>query len=384
MRRTAFIAAAAAFAISGVLAGAPAHAQSGEPIPVLVSIPITGPVASFGEHSRWGFELAFSQTNEAGGINGRPIEVDYEDNRCNPAEAVKSVTLALGQKDYVTVLDGLCSSATLAIMPLIERANVPMITANSSATAIAEKSGVGGNEWMFKVNPADGGLTEAIVAWLEKEGKADKIALLAEDTDFGRAGADGFTAALEKRGKKLAAIEYYQQGTAEFTGVLTKLRSLDANSIALYSVAADFQNLIRQYFSMGLKTPLTGRLLLNDVPEEIMKRGALDGTTTVQPYTVEIDTPENAKFVAAFEAMHGVKPNLLSFESYETGLVLADAMKRAKEITPSAIRDAIETTSFTSILGTEIAFDDNHLAHNNAVILRVKDGKVQVLGFSGT
>jgi branched-chain amino acid transport system substrate-binding protein len=366
------------------MSGGAALAQTGEPIPVLVSIPITGPVASFGEHSRWGFELAFAETNAAGGINGRKIEADFEDNRCNPAEGVKSVTQALSRKTYVTVLDGLCSSATLAIMPVIERANIPMITANSSATAIAEQSGVGGNRWMFKVNPADGGLTEAIVAWLEKEGKADKIALLAEDTDFGRAGADGFSAALAKRNLKLAAVEYYQQGTAEFSGVLTKLRALDPNSIALYSIAADFQNLIRQYFSMGMKTPLTGRLLLNDVPEEIMKRGALDGTTTVQPYTIEIETDANVRFVAAFEAMHGVKPNLLSFESYETGMVLADAMKRAASIDPAAIRDAIETTSFPSILGTKIEFDDHHLAHNNAVILRVTDGKVQVLGFSGT
>jgi branched-chain amino acid transport system substrate-binding protein len=380
MKTLSSILAAAALSLSVTAAAA----QDSEVIPVLVSIPITGPVASFGEHSRWGFELAFAQTNEDGGINGRKIEADYEDNRCNPAEAVKSVTQALDSKDYLAVLDGLCSSATLAIMPIIEREEVPMITANSSATAIAEQSGVGGNDWMFKVNPADGGLTEAIVAWLEKEGKAEKIALLAEDTDFGRAGAEGFTAALEKRGLELVAVEYYQQGTADFTGVLTKLKAIDANSIALYSIAADFQNLIRQYVSTGMKTPLTGRLLLNDVPEEIMKSGVLDGTTTVQPYTIEIETPENTEFVAAFEAMHGVKPNLLSFESYETGLVLADALRRAESIDRSALRDAIETTKFRSILGTEIEFDDNHLAHNNAVILRVNNGKVEVLGFSGT
>ncbi len=121
-----------------------AHAQSGEPIPVLVSIPITGPVASFGQHSRWGFELAFAQTNEAGGINGRPIEASYEDNRCNPAEAVKSVTFALSQKDYVTVLDGLCSSATLAIMPIIERngpaGSRPISTPRTCATPVAAGS----------------------------------------------------------------------------------------------------------------------------------------------------------------------------------------------------------------------------------------------------
>src|SRR5436190_23282821 len=55
------------------------------------SIPITGNLAFFGQHSRWGAELAIEEANAAGGPLGRKIEMDFQDNRCNPAEAVKSV-----------------------------------------------------------------------------------------------------------------------------------------------------------------------------------------------------------------------------------------------------------------------------------------------------
>jgi ABC-type branched-chain amino acid transport systems, periplasmic component len=80
----------------------------------------------FGQHSRWGAELAAAEANAKGGVLGRKVEIDFQDNRCNPAEAVKSVTQMLAEKKYVAIFDGLCSSAALAIMPLVERAGIPL------------------------------------------------------------------------------------------------------------------------------------------------------------------------------------------------------------------------------------------------------------------
>jgi branched-chain amino acid transport system substrate-binding protein len=362
--------------------GGPAHAA--DPIYIGTSIPMSGGLAFFGQHARWGTELAIEEANAAGGVLGRKLAVEFHDNRCNPSEGVKSVSQMLSQKKYVAILDGLCSSVVLAIMPLVKRAGVPLIVANGSASAIAAGSGVGGNEWTFKVNPADGGLAEAMVAWLHKEGKSANIAALAEDSDFGRGGADAFRIALKKRGLKLMSEDYYPQGTADFTAVLTKLRAQKPDSIALYSVGADFKNLIRQFFTNKVGIPLTGRLISDLIPKEIMASGALEGTTTVQPYTPEIDTPANIAFKATFKTKYGELPNLLSFESYETTKVLIDAIKRAGSDDPAKIRDALVTTKLLSILGTTIEFDKNHLAHNNAVIMRIIDGAVVVLGLSKT
>ncbi len=379
MRRLAVAAVTLTIALS--LAGG---ALAQEAIHIGSSIPITGGVAFFGQHARWGTELAVAEANATGGALGRKIEVNFQDNRCNPAEAVKSVTQMLSEKKYVALLDGLCSSVVLAIMPLIERANVPLVVANASATAVAERSGVGGNRWTFKVNPTDASLAEAMVGWLHKEGKAEKIAFLGEDTDFGRSGMLGFEAALAKRNLKLVSKDFYQQGTADFTTAFTKLRAQRPNSIALYSIAADFQNLIRQYHSFGVGIPLTGRVLSDQIPKEILASGALDGTTSVQPYTPEIETAANKAFIAAFQKMHNNPPNLLSYMSYETTRVLIDAIRRAGKADPVAIRDALEKTKLTGLLGDEIAFDGNHLAHKSAVILTIKNGQVVILGLSKT
>jgi branched-chain amino acid transport system substrate-binding protein len=368
----------AVFAYAGL-----AQSQEG-PILIGASIPLTGGVSTFGQHSRWGAELAVSEANAKGGVLGRKIEVDFQDNRCNPAEAVKSVTQMLSEKKYVAIFDGLCSSAALAIMPLVERAGVPFVVANASATSIAERSGVGGNKWTFKVNPTDLSMLDALVGWLDKEGKAGNIAFLGEDSDFGRAGSTGLETALKKRNLKLASVDFFQKGTADFTPVFTKIKARKPALFAIYAVDADFQNAMRQWYSMGGGVPLTGRVLVDQVPKEIMDSGFLDGTTSVQPYDPSVDTPGNKAFVEAFRKLHNVPPILVSFESYEAMKVLIDAIRRAGKADPAAIRDALATTKMPSMLGTVIEFDDHNLAHNNAIILTIKGGKVMVVGMSKT
>jgi branched-chain amino acid transport system substrate-binding protein len=373
----------AAAALAVMASTAFAQSQTG-PIMIGASTPLTGGVAHFGQHARWGAELAIEEANAKGGALGRKIAIEFQDNRCNPAEAAKSVTQMLAEKKYAAIFDGLCSSAALAIMPLVERAQVPFIVANASATSIAERSGVGGNKWTFKVNPTDASMLEALVGWLEKDGKAANIAFLGEDSDFGRAGSGGLEAALKKRNQKLVMTDYFQKGTADFTPVLTRIKARKPALLALYAVDADFQNAIKQWYSLGGGVPLTGRVLVDQVPKEIMASGFLDGTTSVQPYDPSIDTPGNKAFVETFTKKYGVPPMLISFESYETIHILIDAIRRSGDASPAAIRDALEKTKYQSMLGTTLEFDANNLIHNNAIIFMIKGGKVVIVGMSKT
>ena len=361
-----------------------ASAQQG-PILIGATIPMTGTVATFGQHSRWGAEQAIAEANAQGGVLGRKIEMEFQDNRCNPAEGVKSVTQMISQKKYVAIFDGLCSSVALAVMPVIERAGLPFVVANASATSIAEKSGVGGNAWTFKVNPTDASLLNALVDWLHKEGKAGNIAFLGEDTDFGRAGSSGLEAALKRHNLKLASVDFYQKGAADYTAVFSKIKSQKPALLAMYSIDADFQNAMRQWHGMGGGIPLTGRVLVDQVPKEIMASGLLDGTTAVQPYDSTVDTPENKAFVEAYKKRSGgTTPIMVGFESYEATRILIDAIRRAGSTDPAAIRDALKKTRYQSIIGGTVEFDENNLAHNNAIILGIQKGKVVVLGQSKT
>ena len=179
----------------------------------------------------------------------------------------------------------------LAAMPLAARAGVPYIVANPSATSISDGSGVGGNTWTFKVNPSDATMLQSLVAWLEKQGVAGRIAVLAENTDYGRGGAKALGDLLGKDGKALLSTDYFEKGTTDFTNVFARIGASHPSQLAIFAIGADTANLLNQYAEAGGGAPLTGRIQLEQIPKEIAASPVFAGLSTVQPWDITVDTP---------------------------------------------------------------------------------------------
>src|SRR5262249_1036048 len=145
-----------------------------------------------------------------------------EDNRCNPAEGVKAATKLLTETKVVALFGGMCSSVTLAVMPIVQRAQIPFIVTISTAQSIAQQAGAGGNEWTFKTNPSDDTMAEGIAEKLKADG-VKRLAFLAEETDYGRGGVKVFTEAAKKRGIEIIATEYFPQGMPDFSTAMAKM-----------------------------------------------------------------------------------------------------------------------------------------------------------------
>lgn len=371
-------------AVAALGLGAP-PARAEEPLHIGVAEPLTGVNAFYGQQSRFGAELALAEANAAGGINGRLVEAEYQDNECNPAEGVKSISQMLSAKRDIAIFDGGCSSVALAAMPLVDRAGVPFIVANPSATSISDGSGVGGNKWTFKVNPSDSTMLQSLVDWLDKQGVDGRIAVLAENTDYGRGGAKALGDLLAAKGKKLLSADYFEKGTTDFTNVFARIAASHPSQIAIFAIGADTSNLLNQYAEAGGGAPLTGRIQLEQIPMEIAASPVFAGLSTVQPWDMTVDLPANRHFVEAFRAMAKQDPTVNGWDAYEAMRVLLAGLKAAgPNPTPAGLRDALEKTDIPAMLGGNITFDDHHLAHVNAVVLTLKDGKTVALGMSKT
>lgn len=364
--------------VTGTLTGV--HAED---IRIGLSTPLTGGVASLGQHEKWGAEFAIEAINEDGGISGNKLVLDTQDNQCNPTQGVTSVENLLQNKP-AAIMGALCSSVTLAVMPIIARAEVPLVVGVSTSKLITEKSGVGGNEWTFRINPSDEGLAVAIANYLADEGSIKTVAFVGEDTDYGRGGHEAMAAALNAKGIEVVSTDFFQGGTSDFTTLLTRLSSAVPDAVAVYAVGADEINFLRQFRSMGIESKLTGRIAFDELQDTLVASGTLDGATSVFPYAAGLETEPNKVFVDAFKEKYGELPNYQSFEAYEAVQVIADAIKRAGSTEPATIREALETTKLTSLTGSEISFDQNNQAHNDAIIMKVVGSEVVVEAQSGT
>jgi branched-chain amino acid transport system substrate-binding protein len=355
-----------------------------DPIVIGLSSPQTGGAAYLGQHQRWGAELAINEINAAGGAIGQQLELSVQDNQCNPTQGATSAEQLISVGKVSAIVGALCSSATLSIMPIIEKAKIPLVVETSTSPKITEQAGVGGNTWTFRINPSDSELAVGLARFLIADGKIKKVAFAGEDTDYGRGGHSALKTVLEKNGIEVGDGDFFGRDTQDFSAFLARMASEKPDAIALYLNGADELNFLRQYRASGLTVPLTGRVEFSELQEGIVESGAINGATSVYPYSEQIPAGENAAFVETFKKKFGELPNTQSYEAYTAIKLVADAIERAKSSEPAKIRDALESAAYKATLGDVLKFDDHHQAHPSAVILQIENGKVVVKGLFNT
>src|SRR5256884_1775568 len=148
---------------------------------------MSGPGSYFGVQDKQGIELAIEQLNKTG-VNGYRFEVQYEDSACSPLPATQAAKRLLEQYKPDVVLDEECSDATLAIMPLMEQAKVPLLNAGSSSIKVIDP----GNPWTFRIMPNEVMQGVDIATNAYKRLNARTAVLLYENTNAGIGNAKVF------------------------------------------------------------------------------------------------------------------------------------------------------------------------------------------------
>ena len=357
-----------------VLAATPAAAQS---IQIGLSTPVTGPAAVASEWERWGVDLALEEVNAAGGLLGRKVEVITHDNKCNPAEGV-NVANRLVEAKVIAIIGSHCSSVHLAVMPIIKQAKIPMITGIASNPQITELAGVGGNDWAFRISPSDQTMMDALGKFLGARKLFKTVAIVGEDTDFGRGGADAFKAVADKAGVTIVSTDFHPQNTPDYTSILTRLQQRRPDAVAIFQIGGDSINFLRSAMQFGVQIPYTGRIELGGRNLQIIEAGGMEGSVGAWTYSAEIDSPENKAFVAKIKARHNATPYLQTWGSYDSLRIIAQAIRDAGSTDTTAVRDAIKRMKFTTVFGKEVTFDDHNQAGRYVLIQTVNGGKVQI------
>jgi branched-chain amino acid transport system substrate-binding protein len=366
------------FAVAGWLALALPVSAGAQSIVIGASVPDTGPAAAPAIWQRWGYQLALDEVNAAGGVLGKKVEMLAYDNRCNPSEAVNVANKLIEAK--VTVIVGAhCSSATLATMPLIANAHIALVDGVASSPKITELSGVGGNEWSFRINPSDDDMMNALGTYLGDSSKLKRIAVLAEDTDFGRGGAAAFAAVAKKNGLEIISTDFHPQSYPDFTSLLTRIQQSKPDAIALFQLAGDQLNFLRNAMQLGVKIPYIGRFDPGGNNLQIIQSGGMEGSITAWTYSYLVDTPDNKAFAAEIEKQHKTTPVLQTWAGYDVMRLVLKAIKEAGSADPTAVRDAIKKIQFTNVMGLPVKFDDHNQAGKVVLIEGVADKKVKIL-----
>ena len=360
--------------LTAALATVAFGAASAQEIKIGFPGPVTGPASFLGQHMKWGAEQAVDEINKRGGVLGRKLSFVMQDSVCRPADSVAAAEKLLSQDKVDVLLGDLCSGATLALMPVVEKAGKPMIVSISTLPEITAKAGVGGNKWVFRT-VANDLMLGAVIA--RQAAGYKTIAVLAEDTDYGRTAVKLLK---ERLGAAATFVseDYVKPSETDFLPMLTKYRSTKPDAIAVYMLDQQGMNVMKQYLQFGLTMPLIGRPpLVSPLVTDMLASGKFNTSWTVYPYYDQYRSSENDAFAKPFTEKNKQGPHYVAFGIYEGMMIAADAIKRAGSTEANAVREALVKSNYKGILGP-ITFDANQQSHNNLMLMTVNNGSLVV------
>jgi branched-chain amino acid transport system substrate-binding protein len=347
-------------------------AFAGEPVPIGYVGPLTGSVALLGNESLKGATLAVEQINAAGGVLGRPLKIFAADNRCTPAEAVSATRKVITRDRVVATIGQVCSSATLAAMPVVEQEKIPLVVDTSTNPMITVRAGVGGNKWVFRPNLPDD-INATIFAKMIVELGGKNVSFLLANDDWGRGVGTSFKEVVEKQGGKAVNMDYYDEGETNFMSVLTKIRGSNPDALMIAARTAGGAVIMKQYTELGMKVPVFNQGdMVNEQFVKLIGKDVAKGIMGSESWYPGVDDPLNKKFEADYAARWGYEPIEPSAYGYVGVQLIAEAIRIAKSATPDAIREGLTKVNMKTIAG-QVKFDEHNQAWTWVVVARITD-----------
>ena len=357
-----------------LFAGCGSKANENE-IRIGINYELSGDVASYGQASVEGIELAIEEVNKAGGINGKLIKPIKYDNKSDHSTATTLATKLMTQDKVVAVLGPATSGAFKATIPEAIKNKVPVASGSATDDSVTvDENGV--KEYAFRICFTDSFQGTAMANYALKNMSATKAAVLMDSSsDYGKGLAKNFTDTFEAGGGKVVASEAFVAGDTDFNAILTKIKGNDFDVIFISGYYNEAGLIIKQARAKGINTPILGPDGFG-APElvELAGADALNDVYFSSHFSVLDKDPSVSGFIESFKAKYSKEPDQFAALGYDLAMFVIDGIKRAGSTDPVAIKDALAATKdFVGVTGS-FSMDENHNPVKAVVVVGIENG----------
>jgi len=372
--------------LATLLTGLVLSSNAQPPIRIGASVSQTGAYALLGQNQLRGYQLCIKHTNDKNGVLGRKVELVAEDDRSEPAAAVRIYEKLITQDKVDAVLGPYSSPITEAVADLTERHRMAMLAPAAATTSIFKK----GRKFIFMVlSPAEVYL-EGLIDMAARRG-LKTVALIHEDTVFPTATARGTVALAKKRGLSVVLVATYPKGTTDFSAILTNVRTANPDVLAAATYFDDAVAITRQLKVSNVNPKMFGVTVGGDLPKfyEVLGRSAefVYGAAQWEPELVTLlragelipvarRYPGAREFVEAHKKeFPGADLSYHTAQGYGGCQVFVEAVRRAGSLDGEKVRAAILNMSLNTVYGGfKVDRDGVQIAHT-MLTFQWQDGK---------
>jgi branched-chain amino acid transport system substrate-binding protein len=344
--RTGLLAAAAILAVALTGAARPAQAE----IHIATAGPITGEYAAFGEQMKTGAQQAVADLNKAGGVLGQQLVLDVGDDACDPKQAV-SVANQFASKGVKMVAGHYCSGSSIPASKVYAEEGILQISPASTNPKYTDE----GSWNTFRVCGRDDAQGKVAGDYLASHFKNEKIAILNDNSAYGKGLADETQKSLHAAGGQEALAAAYTPGEKDYSSLVSRLKQAGVTVIYVGGYHTEAGLIIRQAKEQGMKATLVGGDAL--VTSEFWQIAGDAGSGTMMTFPPDPRRMKTAADVVKEFKAKNVDPEGYVLYTYAAVQAWADAVKKIGSADPKKVAEALKATgNWPTVLGP-VSFD---------------------------
>jgi branched-chain amino acid transport system substrate-binding protein len=362
------------------LVGLPAVAQA-KTIKVGAILAETGGASFLGGPEARTVRMLVEKINAAGGVNGDTIELIIKDSAGTPEKAISFAKQLIEEEKVLAILGPSTSGETMSIKQICEDGKTILLSC-AAAEVIVNPVG----RYVFKTPQKDSDAVKKIYMAMQKMGVA-KIAVLSDNTGFGKAGKEQLEAIAPEFAIQIVANEVYDKGATDLSAVVTKIKAdKNVQAVVNWSIVPAQAIVAKNIRQAGWDVPIFQSHGFGNIKYVEAAGVAAEGIIfpagrLLVADTLSADHPQKSVLVQyrdEYEAKFQEPASTFGGHGYDAIMILVNAMKAAGSNDSEKVRDAIE--NMKGFVGTGGVFnfsaaDHNGLDIDSFAMLTVKDGK---------
>jgi branched-chain amino acid transport system substrate-binding protein len=362
--------------------GGSTSGASGEPVTIGISLPLTGDFSQPGGAAKRGYEIWAQLVNDAGGLLGRPVELNILDDASSQDTVVSDYNRLISQDDVDLLLGTFSSLLNLPASAVAERNQMVYVEPAGGAPDMFDR----GLQYLFFAQqataPHQADLFAQWVLSLPDAQRPKTAAYPTQDDPFTQPVIDGIRTQLEAGGIQTVYKTVYPPETTNFDTIASDIKSSAADLVAEGAVFEDGVGMIRSFQKVGYDPKILFETSAPSNSDEFSNGIGVDNTEGIfyaVSWSAEANTPSNADFVQAYQDKYkGQLPAEDAADAFAAAQVLQAAIEGTGGIDQTAIKDWLHGNEVETILGT-LSWDETGAPQQAFLLAQWQSGTSEIV-----
>ena len=335
---------------------------------------LTGAAAEYGISMNDAVKMAVAEINDAGGVDGKTIEIIERDIASDEAQASQAALSLVADENVSTIIGPALTGTFQAAIPAANQYEVPIISPSATDDGVLQDDNGNVHPYAFRTSFTNSFQGGALAQFANENLNASKAVVFGDNSsDYAQGLTQTFQDAFVG---EIVAIENFTSDQTDFSATLTNIANMNFDVLYLPGYYEQAGPIVKQAREMGIDQPIIGPDGLgNTRMVDLAGTENMNDVYYTSHFVVESDDPAVQEFVQNYKDFTGNDPDMFTGLAYDAVYITKEAIERAGSTDPVAVNAEIEKTeNFAGITGT-YSFDEKHDPVKTVSIIKIQKGK---------